>query len=103
MISLLPTKEDISSYIDSFQLRAQANSFPFVPEQVTQSEVHRFLADPERNAQIYPDQLALIFATLAQGIQHGAYDRCGKQWIAGVVENEIKKGDVFGIVYTHSY
>jgi hypothetical protein len=39
--------------------------------------------------------LALLFATMAQGLQHGLFDRCGGQWLIGSREVESKKGDVF--------
>ena len=39
--------------------------------------------------------LALLFATLAQGLQDGVYDKYGEKWVAGGVETESKKGDVY--------
>ena len=95
LLGVLPSEEDIFSYIDSFQRRVQSCFFPFMPEQCTRSEVKRFLEDVERNAAMNPDMFALLFATLAQGLQNGVYDRCGERWIAGAVEAESQRGDVF--------
>jgi len=39
--------------------------------------------------------LALVFCTLAQGLQNGVYDKYGERWVAGAVETESKKGDVW--------
>lgn len=97
LIALLPGKEEIFAYLDSFQRRVQGCSFPHVPDQCTRVEVDRFLANIEHNAILHPDMLALLFATLAQSVQHGVFDRSGGQWVSGVVENETKKGDVFGM------
>lgn len=96
LITLIPSKDEVASYLDSFQGRAQGCSFPHVPEECTRYETERFMANLERNALLHPDMLALLFATLAQGLQHGLYDRCGEQWVAGRREHESKKGDVFG-------
>lgn len=41
--------------------------------------------------------LALLFATLAQGLQDGVYDRNGGKWVAGSVEAETKKGDIYSM------
>jgi len=49
----------------------------------------------EHNAALHPDMLALLFATLAQGLQNGVYDKYDGKWIAGTVEAELKKGDVY--------
>ena len=39
--------------------------------------------------------LALLFATLAQGLQDGVFDKFGGKWVVGSVEQESKKGDVY--------
>ena len=93
---LLPDKNEIYLYLDGFQHRVQSCSFPQIPDQCTKTEVERFIANIEHNALMHPDMLALLFATLAQGLQHGVYDRCGKQWVAGAMQDGTKKGDVFG-------
>ena len=41
--------------------------------------------------------LALLFATLAQGLQDGIYDRNAGKWVAGSVETETKKGDIYSM------
>lgn len=95
LIKLLPPEQDLFFYLDAFQRRAQYCSFPHVPDQCTNSEVRRFLENVEHNAALYPDMLALLFATLAQGLQDGVYDKYGEKWVAGGVETESKKGDVY--------
>ena len=80
LLQLLPDQDDLFACLDLFQRRAQACSFPHMPEEVTKREVERFLADRERNANLFPDMLALIFATLATGLQMGQYDRNGGTW-----------------------
>ncbi len=95
LLKCLPPKEELLAYMDAFQRRAQSCSFPHVPEEITSREIERFLADAEGNAFKYPDMLALIFAALAQGLQNGVYDRCGQQWLAGAMEAEASKGDVY--------
>lgn len=80
LLQLLPDQDDLFACLDLFQHRAQACSFPHMPEEVTKREVERFLADRERNANLFPDMLALIFATLATGLQMGQYDRNGGTW-----------------------
>lgn len=95
LLSVLPSEEDIFSYLESFQRRAQSCFFPLMPEECTQGEIKRFLEDIEHNAAMNPDMFALLFATLAQGLQNGVYDRCGERWIAGAMEAEAQRGDVF--------
>lgn len=95
LVTLLPRKEDLYFYLNSFQRRAQMCSFPHVPEECTEREVQRFLENIEPNAALYPNMLALLFATLAQGLQEGIYDRNGGKWVAGSVDAEMKKGDIY--------
>lgn len=95
LVKLLPPEQDLFFYLDAFQRRAQFCSFPHVPDQCTNNEVRRFLENLEHNAALYPDMLALLFATLAQGLQDGVYDKFGEKWVAGSVEQESKKGDVY--------
>lgn len=95
LIKLLPSEEDLYFYIDAFQRRCQASSFPLVPQECTHGEVQTFLTDAQHNAALRPDHLALLFATLALGLQDGVYDRCGEKWVSGSVESESKKGDVY--------
>ena len=95
LVELLPCNEDIFFYLRSFQRRAQSCSFPHVPEECAEVEVQRFLENVEHNAAVHPNMLALLFATLAQGLQDGVFDRNGEKWIAGAVEAESQKGDVY--------
>jgi len=96
LLGVLPSEEDIFAYLDSFQRRVQACFFPHMPEECTQPEIKRFLANVEHHAVTNPDMFALLFATMAQGLQNGIYDRCGERWIAGAVSAESQRGDVFG-------
>lgn len=95
LVELLPSNEDIHFYLGSFRRRAQSCSFPHVPEECTEAEIQLFLENVEHNAAIHPNMLALLFATLAQGLQDGVYDRHGEKWVAGSVEAESQKGDVY--------
>ncbi|SMY18640.1 unnamed protein product [Zymoseptoria tritici ST99CH_1A5] len=93
--TLLTNHNEIFSCLDMFQRRAQSCYFPHTPDEVTRREVERFLDDKERNAEQYPDMLALIFATMATGMQMGVHDRCGGEWVAGAVEESRRKSDVY--------
>ena len=95
LIKLLPSRDDIHFYLRAFQRRSLSCSFPHIPEECSEPEVQRFLDDVEHNAAAHPNTLALLFATLAQGLQDGIYDRNGQAWIAGAVELELLKGDVY--------
>lgn len=95
LVELLPSNEDIHFYLASFQRRVQSCSFPHLPDECTEAEVRRFLDNIDHNAAVHPNMLALLFATLAQGLQDGVYDRNGEKWIAGSVEAESQKGDVY--------
>ncbi|KAL9615344.1 MAG: hypothetical protein Q9167_000172 [Letrouitia subvulpina] len=96
LLNLLPKdQEDIFSYLSAFQRRAQACSFPHVPDECTELEVQRFLSNRKQNAEEHPDMLALLFATLAQGLQNGVYDKFGGDWHAGAVVSESRLGDAF--------
>ena len=66
-----------------------------LPEEVTEGEVRKFLQNLEHNAALYPDYLALLFATLALGLHDGVFDKLGEKWAAGSMEAESKKGDVY--------
>ena len=95
LLALLPKRDELSSILDDFQRRAQSCSFPHTPDEVTKKEVERFLANAEVNAQRYPDMLALIFATLATGLQMGEYDRAGGQWVEGSMAATMRRADVY--------
>lgn len=95
LVELLPNNEDMHFYLGSFQRRVRSCSFPHVPEECTEAEIRRFLENVEHHAAVHPNMLALLFATLAQGLQDGVYDRNGEKWIAGSVEAESQKGDVY--------
>ncbi|KAF2488279.1 hypothetical protein BU16DRAFT_419951, partial [Lophium mytilinum] len=96
LLRCLPPKEDLFRYLDAFQHRAQSCSFPHVPDEITTTEIERFLSDVQTNAEMFPDMLALIFAALALGSQNGVYDKCNGKWVEGAMETEQKKfGDIY--------
>ena len=86
LLGVLPPDEELYQWLELFQRRAQPCSFPHTPHEVTKNEVERFLEDRKRNANQFPDMLALLFATLATGLQMGQYERSGGQWVQGAVE-----------------
>lgn len=92
--ALLQSHKHVYECIDFFQRRSQSCYFPHTPDEVTRKEVERFLADAEGNAEKFPDMLALIFATVATGMQMGVYDKHGG-WQPGVVEESRKTSDVY--------
>ena len=102
LIKLLPSRDDILFYLRAFQRRSLSCSFPHVPEECTEPAIQRFLDDVEHKAAARPNTLALLFATLAQGLQDGIYDRHGQQWIVGAVESELLKGDVYSMIFQPS-
>lgn len=95
LVRMLPPPERLFQILDMFQCRAQSCYFPHTPDEVTKKEVERFLSNAEWNAERCPDMLALIFATLATGLQMGQCERSGGQWIAGAVEATRRESDIF--------
>jgi hypothetical protein len=96
LLHLLPEREELFTCLDMFQRRAQSCSFPHTPDEVTRREVERFLNDAEDNANRYPDMLALIFATLATGLQLGQHDLNEAQWSnATAAEESRNRSDAF--------
>jgi len=96
LYSCLQPWQDIVSYLDTYIARVETFAWPHLAQEVTKKEVERFMADFAYNAENYPDMLALMFAALATGVQRGIHERSGSQWVAGAVEQERLKGDVFG-------
>nr|OQO30757.1 hypothetical protein B0A51_02453 [Rachicladosporium sp. CCFEE 5018] len=98
LLMLLPPREEVFECLDLFSKRAQSCSFPHMPDEVTKKEVGRFLdeagEDPAR-MENNSNMLALIFATLATGMQMGVHDRSGEQWIEGAVEDAARRGDCY--------
>ncbi|KAF2198845.1 hypothetical protein GQ43DRAFT_474169 [Delitschia confertaspora ATCC 74209] len=95
LLDCLPQREELLSYLDAFQKRVQACSFPHTPNEITKSEVERFLSDAKKNALRFPDMLALLFAALALGCQNSVFDKCGGKWVEGAMEKEKINGDVY--------
>lgn len=95
LVQCLPQRDELFSILDAFQRRAQSSSFPHTPDEVTKKEIEKFLADVESNTQRHPDMLALIFVTLATGLQMGQYDRSGGQWVADEIASTKRQADVY--------
>ena len=96
LINLLPKdQQEISFYINAFQRRALSCVYPNLPDQWTEIEVQRFLSNVKENSDQHPDMLALVFATLAQGVQNGVYDKYGGAWHGGVMETECRMANAF--------
>ncbi|KAL8950063.1 MAG: hypothetical protein Q9222_003886 [Ikaeria aurantiellina] len=96
LINLLPKDhQEIFFHLNAFQRRAQYFSFPHLPSQCSEREVRRFLANLKDDAEQHPDTLALLLATLAQGIQHGVYDKYGGAWHSGTMESESRLSNAF--------
>ncbi|KAI9659144.1 MAG: hypothetical protein M1821_002104 [Bathelium mastoideum] len=95
LVNCLPDRNELFEYLDSFQRRAPSCSFPHALDEGTTKEVERFLSDPRKNAELFPDMLAFIFASLALGLQLGSRDRNEGQWIPQSLEAEASRGDVY--------
>ncbi|KAL8969356.1 MAG: hypothetical protein Q9183_002036 [Haloplaca sp. 2 TL-2023] len=88
--------QDIFFYLNAFQRRAQSFSYPHLPDALTEAEVKRFLGNVAENSEQHPEMLALLFATLAQGIQNGVFDKYGGVWHGGAMELECRTSNAFG-------
>ncbi len=95
LLSCLPSREELLDNLTSFEKRVSGNAFPHMPAELSKSEVERFLSDPRKNAQMSPDMLAFLFAALALGCQHSAWDKAGGQWDVDVMNAEMRKGEVY--------
>jgi len=95
LVELLPESEELFEILAMFQRRTQSCSFPHTPDEVTKKEVERFLSTKNANARKYPDMLALLFATLATGLQMGEHDRHGGQWVEGSMEMTMVRANVY--------
>jgi hypothetical protein len=106
LVKLLLPREELFSYLDLFQRRAQSCSFPEISSElpIPKADVAKFLDDGYRNAENSPDVLALLFAMLATGMQVGQYDRSGGEWVEGAVEQSRQRSDVYSesICHRHS-
>ena len=95
LVKLLPSEETLLEYLDLFENQVQPIMFPHMPLACTRSEVQRFLSNAYRNASLYPDMLALIFATAALGIANIMDQQQSGRLSVGLSEHESAKGDVF--------
>ncbi|KAK3115378.1 hypothetical protein LTR53_005325 [Teratosphaeriaceae sp. CCFEE 6253] len=95
LVATLPDRDRLFAILEDFERRAPSCSFPHTPDEVTKLEIERFLADAGANAEKYPDMLALIFVTLATGLQMGEYDRSGGQWVEGSMAATMRGADVY--------
>lgn len=95
LIDLLPSDDVIFQALQLLQNRAQSCSFPHVPDEVTKKEFERFLKNRKNNANNAPDMLGLMFMTLAVGMQIGAFDRNGGQWLGASMADSQQEGEVY--------
>lgn len=104
LLDILPDRSELLEYLAAFEQRVHICAFPYLPIELTKTEMERFLDDPERNARMCPDMLALIFAAIALGAQHSVWDKAGEQWRAEFVDAEAKRGNVYSeYIHTQAY
>lgn len=96
LTELLPKEdEEIFRNLELFQQRGQSCSFPHVLDEATKKEVERFLEEKRINATKAPDMLALLFATLAVGVQIGIFYRNDRQWHGAPMEEAHGASDCY--------
>ncbi|KAL6704458.1 hypothetical protein ACN47E_008202 [Coniothyrium glycines] len=95
LLSCLPSRTELLECFRIFDGSVSLSSFPYVPIEITRSEVERFLSEAEKNAHLCPDMLALLFAALALGAQYSIWEKAGGRWDDEVVRTELRKGDVY--------
>jgi hypothetical protein len=96
LLDILPLRKELQEYLTAFEKRVYVCAFPHLPVELTKNEIDRFLADPERNARMCPEMLALVFAAIALGAQHSVWDQCAGSWKAEAVDAEAQRGNVYG-------
>lgn len=94
LLQCLPPRDELYHYLESFSAKARGFAFPYVPEDLSQKEVERFLENAEENADKVPDLLALIFAALALGVQLDMFEN-RQEAGTGVSPNSSRKGEIF--------
>jgi hypothetical protein len=99
LLQLLPhDRQDLFDWLEIFSARAQSCSFPHMPDEVSKKEVGRFLDEVESNpasADNNSDMLALIFATIATGMQMGVHDRSGRRWVRGAMKASLSESECY--------
>jgi hypothetical protein len=95
LLDCLPVKEELLEYLSAFERHVSICSFPYVPVEISRSEVERFLVDSKKNAQMCPDFLALLFAAIALGAQYSVWRKAGGRWDADLLDIESRKGNVY--------
>jgi hypothetical protein len=93
LLQCLPPRDELYHYLASFSEKARGFAFPYVPEDLTQKEVERFLENAEENADKVPDLLALIFAALALGAQLDTFGSRPAE--TGIAQTSSRKGEIF--------
>lgn len=94
LLRCLPSRDELYHYLDVFSQKARGFAFPYVPEDLTQKEVERFLENAEENAEKVPDLLALIFAALALGVQLDTFGSL-REAETSSPQNSRGKGEIF--------
>ncbi|OAL45787.1 hypothetical protein IQ07DRAFT_603723 [Pyrenochaeta sp. DS3sAY3a] len=95
LLSCLPQDGEIHQYLDSFERRVNIFSFPHMPLEITRSEIERFLSERQKNSEMHPDMLALLFAAIAVGGQYSIWDKSGEQCVQGAMDAKMRNCDVF--------
>jgi hypothetical protein len=94
LLQCLPSRDELYHYLDVFSQKARGFAFPYVPDDLAQKEVERFLENAEENAEKVPDLLALIFAALALGVQLDTFGS-RKEAETSTPQNGSRKGEIF--------
>ncbi|KAH0363570.1 hypothetical protein KCU65_g7324, partial [Aureobasidium melanogenum] len=96
LLQCLPSRDELYHYLDVFSQKARGFAFPYVPDDLAQKEVERFLENAEENAEKVPDLLALIFAALALGVQLDTFGS-RKEAETNTPQNSSRKGEIFSV------
>ena len=93
---MLPAANEILASYQFFRARLQGCSLPLLATEYYQVDLDQLFANVEGHVEHQKEVLAFLFVILAQGSQHSLYDRCNGQWVSGAMEENIKKGDIYG-------
>ena len=96
LVKILPEANEILACYRFFCGRSQGSSIPILAAEHSQLDLNRILPNVEQYVEQQEEVLAFLFAILAQEVQHGLYDRCNRKWVPGAMEDNLKKGDIYG-------
>ena len=95
LLRCLPTRDELLAYLNFFEEGVCIYMFPHIPIKVERREVERFLSSDQKNAQLCPDMLGLLFAVLALGTHCSAWNESGGERKAEYMQAEKDKGNVY--------